>query len=358
MGSREVVVVSRREPVWHERLDVNKPELRRKLVYNALMAAGATFTEVLESDAEDIIKTVAVRLGVITEARADFLRNAWGLWRGAHAPEASFACAETEQQDGLVPNFFARSRPGPTASWARQLAYFATDTFTPVYADTYDQICDDCAVVAAAVRIAAESRGIAYALTTHPGHHASADQYGGFCFINHAVLAMRMLSEKLFSPAMLVDVDYHAGDGSADLLLGEKTHDVQGSPSEVFLSLHAPNDYPYVDGDGDARAWAVALNPGCSGDVYASLLDRELSLRKSKACKALVVSLGFDCLAGDPCAAPGHATALQPRDFAAIRSTLRRHFPDVPTVVVQEGGYALDDVPAAAVHFWRGEPPP
>ena len=55
-----------------------------------------------------------------------------------------------------------------------------------------------------------------YALTTQPGHHASLEHYGGYCFLNHAALAFRLLECGGRRP-YLIDTDYHAGDGTASL---------------------------------------------------------------------------------------------------------------------------------------------
>ena len=55
-----------------------------------------------------------------------------------------------------------------------------------------------------------------YALTSQPGHHASLEHYGGYCFLNHAALAFRLLECGGRRP-YLVDTDYHAGDGTASL---------------------------------------------------------------------------------------------------------------------------------------------
>ena len=90
-----------------------------------------------------------------------------------------------------------------------------------------------------------------YALTAFPGHHASADFYGGYCFVNHAALAVAMLRAAGRRP-FLIDVDYHAGDGSADIL-GSGHAAARG-----MCSIHALHDYPYID---PSAPWAVLLPP-------------------------------------------------------------------------------------------------
>jgi acetoin utilization deacetylase AcuC-like enzyme len=44
----------------------------------------------------------------------------------------------------------------------------------------------------AAQRIVAAGADSAFALCRPPGHHATADQYGGYCFINNAAVVAQM----------------------------------------------------------------------------------------------------------------------------------------------------------------------
>jgi acetoin utilization deacetylase AcuC-like enzyme len=63
---------------------------------------------------------------------------------------------------------------------------------------------------AVAVVTSGEKR-IAYAQITHPGHHAGPSSYGGFCFVNQAAIAARLLRQT-YSRVAVIDVDYHHGN--------------------------------------------------------------------------------------------------------------------------------------------------
>jgi len=247
---------------------------------------------------------------------------------------------------GLVPCFFVREQPDLSGPWARRLGWHCTDTFTPIYSDLPEQLADDLAVAERSVELVlAGTHTAVYALTAFPGHHASADFYGGYCFVNHAALAVAMLRAAGRRP-FLIDVDYHAGDGSADIL-GSGHAAARG-----MCSIHALHDYPYID---PSAPWAVLLPPGAEWERdYRALLSAALARRPAE-CDTLVLSLGFDTLKGDPCAAPGHAAALTPEDFGALRRELVQT--GLPMIAFQEGGYALDRVPSAAAAFWFAEPP-
>lgn len=120
-------------------------------------------------------------------------------------------------------------------------------------------------------------------------------------------------------------------------------------PAELHLvSIHAPNDYPYVAPDAP---WAMCAEPGAGWARYEPLLRAALASRPAE-CDVLVLSLGFDTLEGDPCAAEGHRLALQPDDFGAMRRVLAE--PGLPLLVVQEGGYLMEKIAAAASAFWTG----
>ena len=84
---------------------------------------------------------------------------------------------------------------------------------------------------------------------------------------------------------------------------------------------------------------------------YEPLL-REALRRRPAECDVLVVSLGYDTLDGDPCAAEGHRLALQPADFGPMRRLLDEA--GLPLLFLQEGGYHMEKIAAAAAAFWAG----
>ena len=151
--ARQVVVASARDPPARNRLDVNKPELRRKLVLSALEKGGATEVDRAASRPEALER--AVELGVLTRAKLDFLLTAHAAWRAAPSPEDNFASTETNERDGLIPNFFPRAIPKPdvSAHWARRLGWHCTDCLTPIYDDMGAQLADDLGVTERAVEL-------------------------------------------------------------------------------------------------------------------------------------------------------------------------------------------------------------
>lgn len=69
-------------------------------------------------------------------------------------------------------------------------------------------------------------------------HHAHAARGEGFCAINDVAIAIRSLQKRrLCQKALIVDVDFHQGNGNATIFNGDET---------VFtLSIHAAGAWPY-----------------------------------------------------------------------------------------------------------------
>jgi acetoin utilization deacetylase AcuC-like enzyme len=88
-------------------------------------------------------------------------------------------------------------------------------------------------------------------------HHARYAQGAGFCTLNDvAVAALDLLAERPRAEILIVDLDVHQGDGTADIFRAE--------PRVFSFSMHAAKNYPVrkavssldialPDGTGDAR---------------------------------------------------------------------------------------------------------
>lgn len=80
------------------------------------------------------------------------------------------------------------------------------------------------------------ARGIA-CNTAGGSHHARHLQGAGFCVFNDVAVAIRVLqAEGAIERALVIDLDVHQGDGTADIFIGD---------SSVFtFSMHAERNYP------------------------------------------------------------------------------------------------------------------
>jgi acetoin utilization deacetylase AcuC-like enzyme len=193
------------------------------------------------------------------------------------------------------------------------------------------------AVAAAGVAVGtvdcALAGGTAFGATRPPGHHALAARSMGFCFLNNVVIAARHAQTLGCERVLIVDWDVHHGNGTEAL--------VRDDPTIRYVSLH---QYPWYPGTGAADEQGVgnvfnvprpAGLPRTSyvGDLLAAV-DRALAGWEPSL---LLISAGFDSLAGDPL---GGFTLL-PDDMAAWTTALRERAGRAPLAAVLEGGYAL-----------------
>lgn len=202
------------------------------------------------------------------------------------------------------------------------------------------------AVGAAGVAIAAVERGIereggtAFGATRPPGHHALAERAMGFCFLNNVVVAARHGQQLGKRQVLIVDWDVHHGNGTQAL--------VERDPSIRYVSMH---QYPWYPGTGaeDERGVGNVFNvprpPGLPHATYVrdllAAVDRALEGWRPDL---LLVSAGFDSLAGDPLG----GFTLEPDDLAHWTTALRERVAPAPVVGVLEGGYRLDLLAAGA----------
>jgi acetoin utilization deacetylase AcuC-like enzyme len=179
----------------------------------------------------------------------------------------------------------------------------------------------------------------AFVATRPPGHHATPDRAMGFCLFNNVAATARWLQQNgKAERVLIVDWDVHHGNGTQDIFWED--------PSVFFLSLH---QYPHWPGTGAAddvgagpgRGFTknVPLRPGTPRAEYLvrynDALDAALAALRPDF---ILVSSGFDVLAGDPLG----GQLLEPEDMHTLTTVLMSRAADVcdGRVVVQlEGGY-------------------
>jgi len=236
----------------------------------------------------------------------------------------------------------------PRAIDAR-LGYYSGDGGTPITAGTWTAAYGSAQTAVTGAR-ALSGAGPVFALCRPPGHHAAADLYMGYCFLNNAAIAAEDLLVAGASRVTVLDVDYHHGNGTQAIFYARE--EVQ------FVSLHADpaDEYPYFlgyadetgEGAGEGTTLNLPLAWGTAWATYAPALDRACEAIDRFAPEALVVSLGCDTYKEDPIS----RFRLETEDFAAMGARIARL--GRPTLVVMEGGYAVDALGVNVVAFLKG----
>jgi acetoin utilization deacetylase AcuC-like enzyme len=258
-------------------------------------------------------------------------------------------CGKLGPKETLYPYVFPIRRQDrkPKDHWVRA-GYYCIDTFTPLSQNALAAArgAVDCALTGADLLMA--GKPIVYALCRPPGHHAERKVFGGFCYFNNAALAADALTKK--GRVAFLDIDYHHGNGSQDIFY--ERSDV------FFVSLHGhPSfSYPYFSGFDDERGEGagegfnlnIPLKEDTDDAKYLKALDRALKVLKDFDAQHLVISLGFDIMHGDPTGGFG-VTVEGMRQIGARLATL-----GLPTLFVQEGGYALRNLRRGAPALFGG----
>jgi acetoin utilization deacetylase AcuC-like enzyme len=218
-----------------------------------------------------------------------------------------------------------------------KLASYAFSADTPILPGTWQAAREAVNVALSAAQVIRAGDKSAFALTRPPGHHASSDLFGGFCYLNNIAIAAQWLADAGLRPAIL-DVDYHHGNGTQSIFYGRG--DV------FFCSLHAdprfayPHFMGFADEHGEGAGIGANLNLPLPANtdwaLYEQALARGLAAVEAFGPDVLLVSLGLDTYIHDPIA----SFRLKPADYLRLGekiATLGR-----PTMFVFEGGYAIE----------------
>lgn len=168
-------------------------------------------------------------------------------------------------------------------------------------------------------------------------HHAMRFAGRGFCLLNDVVIAARKLQqEQHLGNVLVIDVDAHKGDGTAQI--------TNGDSSITTLSLHMANGWP-IDGSLGVGPWDIPSDIDVAIDVnqegqYLKLLEQALDKALTNTFDLVFIVLGSDVWEEDclPSSAGIKLSAAQvlERD-QLIESKLREK--SLPRTYVMGGGY-------------------
>jgi acetoin utilization deacetylase AcuC-like enzyme len=193
----------------------------------------------------------------------------------------------------------------------------------------------------------------AFVATRPPGHHATPDRAMGFCLFNHVAATARWLQARGHARRVLiVDWDVHHGNGTQAVFWTD--------PSVFFLSLQLYPHWPGSgaadeagEGEGAGATLNVPLPAGTAGEEYLAAFTGALDAALARFDPDFIlVSSGFDALAGDPLG----GLALEPSDFHRLTRVLMDRAASRcqgRLVALLEGGYDPRRTGLAAVAVIR-----
>ena len=264
-----------------------------------------------------------------------FIEQAWDEWVALDPANAgsdalpSVWPAPGMRRDVLPDNLAAR------------MGLFSFDAGTPLTAGSWVAARAGAACALTAAReVSTGSTRSAFALSRPPGHHAGADFFSGYCFLNNAAIAAQALRDGGAARVAVIDVDYHHGNGTQSIFY--ERADV------LTVSIHGDprTEYPFFLGHADERGVGAGeglnlnlpLPRGTDFARWRAALHTALHAIRAFGAQALVVPLGVDTFEGDPIS----GFTLRSADYLQIGQDIAGLA--LPTVFVFEGGYAVAEV--------------
>jgi acetoin utilization deacetylase AcuC-like enzyme len=246
-----------------------------------------------------------------------------------------------------TPGYGPRERARPTGI-VGELGWYVGDMACAIGPETYAAAYASAQSAIGAATAVNDGSYHAYALCRPPGHHAYADRSSGFCFLNNAAIAAEIL-RKRFAKVAILDFDTHHGDGTQAIFYQR---------SDVFVGSHHTDPrayYPfyvgYADetgyGEGDKANLNIPLPEGADDEAFLEASQKLIVSALAFGAEALVVSAGWDAHRDDPLS----KLKITDQGFARL-GRLYGEIP-LPTVLIQEGGYAIGAVETVAPLFIR-----
>lgn len=160
-------------------------------------------------------------------------------------------------------------------------------------------------------------------------HHAYSNRGEGFCLLNdQAIAAQWLLDHTEIQKILIVDLDVHQGNGTAEIFQNE---------SRVFtFSMHGASNYPLKKECSDLD---LALPDGCTDETYLTALERALDeIFESFQPEFVFYQCGVDVIETDKL---GRLSLTKEgclnRDAAVFQRVQKI---DVPLVCSMGGGYS------------------
>jgi acetoin utilization deacetylase AcuC-like enzyme len=290
---------------------------------------------------------IAPALGVHAPHYLQFLATVWERWtqlpeRGPEAWPNTFPYWSGRPEEPARP-------PCPAEGLIGQIGWYLGDLSVPMGPHSWTSTLRSCETAVSAADALAEGEALAYALCRPSGHHARADRASGFCYVNNTAVAAQRLRAR-YDRVAILDIDAHHGDGTQQIFYNR--------PDVLTVSIHADplNYYPFYTGYAGETGCGVGegfnlnlpLAHGAGGDAMIAAIETAAEKIGAFAPQALVLALGFDAHRLDPIG----VLKLEAEDFGRCGEKVRAF--GLPTLIVQEGGYAMGAIGECLGAFLKG----
>lgn len=175
-------------------------------------------------------------------------------------------------------------------------------------------------------------------------HHAGTNWGEGFCLLNdQAIAANYLLNNNLASSILIIDLDVHQGNGTAQIFENE--------PRVFTLSMHGANNFPYRKEISDLD---IPLPDGTGDEAYLYILKQTLPQLFARHKPDFVFYLaGVDVLETDKLGKLALSkTACKERDKYVMEQCIQYQ---IPVQISMGGGYSANirDIVEAHCNTYR-----
>lgn len=246
--------------------------------------------------------------------------------------------------------FPQRKNANPDPTNIQHAGFYCFDSGTPLNNKTWLAASWSSASAYAAGEVVYKDKAqVSYAISRPPGHHASKDTYGGYCYFNNAAIVAKMLKKK--GRVVILDIDFHHGNGTQEIFYKDDkvfTISIHGDPREYFPFFWGFSSESGA-GKGEGYNLNVILPEKTKFSQYKkALVETVFPTIKRFEADYLVLSAGFDTYKLDPVG----NFSLETKDYEKIGKLISSL--GLPTVILQEGGYFTKDLGKNVVSLLKG----
>ena len=160
-------------------------------------------------------------------------------------------------------------------------------------------------------------------------HHAYSNRGEAFCMFNDQAIGARyLLNKNLVSKVLIVDLDVHQGNGTAEIF--------QKEPKVFTFSMHGKNNYPFKKEQSDLD---IALDDNTNDEDYLNILKTTLPKLINDVQPDFIYYLcGVDVIASDKLGRLAMSIeGCKERDRFVLQTCKDHH---IPVMCSMGGGYS------------------
>ena len=292
----------------------------------------------------EVLKPQEIDLKIVKKVHdsnyVEFLEQAWIEWKneGYQGEAIPTVWPSRSMNSKQIPNHIEG-----------KLGYYCLANETSISQGSIDGAYEAVKVVLTATDMLKDEKSL-FALCRPPGHHASKDQYGGYCFFNNIAIAAEKLIQEGAKKIFIIDIDFHHGNGTQEIFY--KRSDVyfaslHGDPMDAFPHFLGHADEKGI-GDGYGYNINYHMPKNTTYDDWKKNLNKVISEVRIFNPDFLLISLGVDTFQNDPIS----FFNLKSNDFFDVGRIISSL--NLPTLFVMEGGYAINEIGVNTVNVLKG----